>query len=64
VSLGPLSITNAAIDGLYSAATALELASMDEDMTGKFRDCNNCALRDSCNGICQFAPESQKEAYD
>ena len=64
MSLGPLSITNAAIDGLYSAATALELASMDEDMTGKFRDCNNCALRDSCNGICQFAPESQKEAYD
>jgi len=64
VSLGPLTITTAAIDGMYSAATALELASMDEDMTGKFKDCSNCALRDQCNGICQFARDADREAYD
>jgi len=64
VSLGPLTITTAAIDGMYSLATAIELSSVEDGMTGKFRDCNNCALRDSCNGICQFARDADREAYD
>lgn len=44
MALGALTITNAAIDGLYSAATALELASMDEDMT-VYKQCSTCSIK-------------------
>ena len=49
MALGPLSITTAAVDGIYSMRTALELASLDEDMTD-YMKCGTCSIRDLCKG--------------
>ena len=64
MTLGPLSITTAAVDGLYSLRTALELASLDEDMTG-YKQCSTCSIKDSCRGV-QYCiwPFDEKEGAD
>lgn len=58
--LGALSITNAAIDGMYSLATAVELSSVDDGMT-KRNDCDHCGERDICNGVCPLTSEMTKD---
>jgi hypothetical protein len=50
--------------GLGSVELLSEAPFSWESMTGKNHDCSNCALRDQCNGICQFARDADREAYD
>ncbi len=62
MSLGPLTITTAAIDGMYSLTTAIELSSMDDTvMTDKRMDCDHCGQRDGCSGTCPLAAEMTKD---
>lgn len=59
MSLGALTITNAAIDGMYSLATAIEL-SQEDGMTKRY-DCDHCGERDACSGTCPLAGEMTKD---